>query len=141
MSPGRRPGRGATSSGPDRAGSGATRSVGPRIGRAAPTMGAMTTTLPPSIPPRLVEHEDPERRAPRSGGLLPAQTLRGAVAGAEAAIGSWLVVVVLALAGYVATAAAPELGTANRKSTRLNSSHVKISYAVFCLKKKRSSRS
>src|SRR5436309_4442903 len=25
----------------------------------------------------------------------------------------------------------------DRKSTRLNSSHVKISYAVFCLKKKR----
>src|SRR5690606_39334631 len=28
--------------------------------------------------------------------------------------------------------------TEDRKSTRLNSSHVKISYAVFCLKKKRS---
>src|SRR5690606_40682654 len=28
----------------------------------------------------------------------------------------------------------------DRKSTRLNSSHVKISYAVFCLKKKRPSR-
>src|SRR5690606_2800479 len=27
-------------------------------------------------------------------------------------------------------------GDADRKSTRLNSSHVKISYAVFCLKKK-----
>ena len=27
--------------------------------------------------------------------------------------------------------------TADRKSTRLNSSHVVISYAVFCLKKKR----
>src|SRR5690625_5389875 len=27
--------------------------------------------------------------------------------------------------------------TADRKSTRLNSSHVAISYAVFCLKKKR----
>src|SRR5690554_7606489 len=26
--------------------------------------------------------------------------------------------------------------TTNRKSTRLNSSHVRISYAVFCLKKK-----
>src|SRR5690606_40361334 len=26
---------------------------------------------------------------------------------------------------------------ADRKSTRLNSSHVKISYAVFCLKKKK----
>src|SRR5690606_40316520 len=28
-------------------------------------------------------------------------------------------------------------GRADRKSTRLNSSHVKISYAVFCLKKKK----
>src|SRR5690606_40444288 len=28
------------------------------------------------------------------------------------------------------------LGRLDRKSTRLNSSHVKISYAVFCLKKK-----
>src|SRR5690349_23839858 len=27
-------------------------------------------------------------------------------------------------------------GTPDRKSTRLNSSHVEISYAVFCLKKK-----
>src|SRR5690606_37331728 len=34
-------------------------------------------------------------------------------------------------------AAAPE---ADRKSTRLNSSHVKISYAVFCLKKKKTCR-
>src|SRR5436309_9077562 len=29
------------------------------------------------------------------------------------------------------------LATRDRKSTRLNSSHVKISYAVFCLKKKK----
>src|SRR5690606_39529566 len=28
-------------------------------------------------------------------------------------------------------------GRSDRKSTRLNSSHVKISYAVFCLKKKK----
>src|SRR5690606_40137716 len=28
-------------------------------------------------------------------------------------------------------------GSTDRKSTRLNSSHVKISYAVFCLKKKK----
>src|SRR5690606_41136504 len=36
-------------------------------------------------------------------------------------------------------AVVPALGAqivADRKSTRLNSSHVKISYAVFCLKKK-----
>src|SRR5690606_39281378 len=30
-----------------------------------------------------------------------------------------------------------EMAQTDRKSTRLNSSHVKISYAVFCLKKKR----
>src|SRR3712207_6862069 len=29
------------------------------------------------------------------------------------------------------------LGTGDRKSTRLNSSHANISYAVFCLKKKK----
>src|SRR5690606_41556373 len=31
-------------------------------------------------------------------------------------------------------AATGAMGTEDRKSTRLNSSHVKISYAVFCLK-------
>src|SRR5256885_12375697 len=31
----------------------------------------------------------------------------------------------------------PALGRSDRKSTRLNSSHLVISYAVFCLKKKR----
>src|SRR2546430_4079444 len=31
-------------------------------------------------------------------------------------------------------------GEVDRKSTRLNSSHSQISYAVFCLKKKKSSR-
>src|SRR5436305_11115575 len=31
---------------------------------------------------------------------------------------------------------APRLASRDRKSTRLNSSHVRISYAVFCLKKK-----
>src|SRR5690349_23553697 len=31
-------------------------------------------------------------------------------------------------------------GEIDRKSTRLNSSHVEISYAVFCLKKKREHR-
>src|SRR6266511_1085096 len=33
-----------------------------------------------------------------------------------------------------------QLGMKDRKSTRLNSSHVKISYAVFCLKKKNLAR-
>src|SRR3712207_6917898 len=36
-----------------------------------------------------------------------------------------------------AQAAAQRLARADRKSTRLNSSHANISYAVFCLKKKK----
>src|SRR5690606_41442189 len=45
-------------------------------------------------------------------------------------------------AGFVARALSSAsrssgMGTPDRKSTRLNSSHVKISYAVFCLKKKK----
>src|SRR5690606_39471420 len=45
-----------------------------------------------------------------------------------------------AAAGYYPTSShfpyIPVKLTLDRKSTRLNSSHVKISYAVFCLKKK-----
>src|SRR5438874_3556234 len=40
--------------------------------------------------------------------------------------------------GFVgAGVGAAMLGERDRKSTRLNSSHVEISYAVFCLKKKK----
>src|SRR5690625_6409213 len=39
--------------------------------------------------------------------------------------------------GFCAISAAMMLTTTDRKSTRLNSSHVAISYAVFCLKKKK----
>src|SRR5436309_4803690 len=40
---------------------------------------------------------------------------------------------------HLATGVAGDAGAgrSDRKSTRLNSSHVKISYAVFCLKKKK----
>src|SRR3712207_7364608 len=47
--------------------------------------------------------------------------------------------------GGVATALLPDstssrpLSSPDRKSTRLNSSHANISYAVFCLKKKKNS--
>src|SRR5690606_39549252 len=40
------------------------------------------------------------------------------------------------LAAVVAVGHVVTDGPVDRKSTRLNSSHVKISYAVFCLKKK-----
>src|SRR3712207_7452381 len=39
--------------------------------------------------------------------------------------------------GYRIDASFPEATTLDRKSTRLNSSHANISYAVFCLKKKK----
>src|SRR5690554_7523307 len=50
-----------------------------------------------------------------------------------------------ALMGYLTSNACKigwglELRAADRKSTRLNSSHVRISYAVFCLKKKKENK-
>src|SRR5438034_6246396 len=39
-----------------------------------------------------------------------------------------------------ADAPVPRAGTSDRKSTRLNSSHTVISYAVFCLKKKKNKK-
>src|SRR5699024_12629322 len=44
------------------------------------------------------------------------------------------------VAASVASGSGRSLTSRDRKSTRLNSSHVSISYAVFCLKKKKTSR-
>src|SRR5207253_7935386 len=52
---------------------------------------------------------------------------------AEIGIG---VTVILAAASLTSLPPAADLTQEDRKSTRLNSSHVAISYAVFCLKKK-----
>src|SRR3712207_8015091 len=43
----------------------------------------------------------------------------------------------LALPGLHLAAGGDHAGLPDRKSTRLNSSHANISYAVFCLKKKK----
>src|SRR5256885_12430073 len=77
------------------------------------------------------------RRPPRST-LFPYTTLfrslallvrvAGAEEGEQAEGGAGDVVLVVLVAG---------LGALDRKSTRLNSSHLVISYAVFCLKKKK----
>src|SRR5438445_3857495 len=78
------------------------------------------------------------RRPPRST-LFPYTMLFRSVAGhisaflwAEAVPMSLLLVVLLLMHEWNATA----LSRLDRKSTRLNSSHANISYAVFCLKKK-----
>src|SRR5690554_7189666 len=59
-----------------------------------------------------------------TGMVLP-QTMAGALANHPTMAGS-----ASALLGFIQMSAA---ATADRKSTRLNSSHVRISYAVFCL--------
>src|SRR5256885_7644463 len=65
------------------------------------------------------------RRPPRST-LFPYTTLFRSATAPKAAPAPTLVLQVRPAAG----------STADRKSTRLNSSHLVISYAVFCLKKK-----
>src|SRR5690349_23342060 len=42
--------------------------------------------------------------------------------------------------GRAAVLTSDAAGAEDRKSTRLNSSHVEISYAVFCLKKKKKNK-
>src|SRR3712207_8037065 len=90
------------------------------------------------------------RRPPRST-LFPYTTLfRSAVATAEAPLEA-LVETLTSLAGSIGDArefanhlalllldlSDPDFQAIDRKSTRLNSSHANISYAVFCLKKKK----
>src|SRR3989442_15707010 len=74
-------------------------------------------------------------RSPREAGLEPRGAPPAGGAGARAAQ--------TGRQGRSATGNSPDPpahlrrpGDADRKSTRLNSSHVRISYAVFCLKKK-----
>src|SRR5256885_4755879 len=68
------------------------------------------------------------RRPPRST-LFPYTTLFRSGMGLNA----YFAYVVVLHMGFTWQAA---LGAVDRKSTRLNSSHLVISYAVFCLKKK-----
>src|SRR3712207_8248978 len=100
------------------------------------------------------------RRPPRST-LFPYTTLfrstlvpflvleTGSTAAFIAAVAALVVFIVLDLiAAYYFIEEAPRragaarirLRIADRKSTRLNSSHANISYAVFCLKKKHNHR-
>src|SRR2546427_7486638 len=79
------------------------------------------------------------RRPPRST-LFPYTTLFRSQLSAEAAALERAVAGALADGARtpdIALAHVRALPTRDRKSTRLNSSHSQISYAVFCLKKKK----
>src|SRR5437773_8791207 len=82
------------------------------------------------------------RRPPRST-LFPYTTLFRSVLMVGKLIGLGIVLMLITTfvpkavhAAGLAADATPEIN-ADRKSTRLNSSHITISYAVFCLKKKK----
>src|SRR5437588_8799090 len=75
------------------------------------------------------------RRPPRST-LFPYTTLFRSVVGEDATtIDLNLVPQVVEFEGFI-NYGSPISAVGDRKSTRLNSSHTVISYAVFCLKKK-----
>src|SRR5690606_41787562 len=76
----------------------------------------------------------------RSSDLPLTGTTGPAEAGDPLPMAFVLTAIVITLAVTIFMLALARIGrddhTLDRKSTRLNSSHVKISYAVFCLKKK-----
>src|SRR5256885_6410434 len=74
------------------------------------------------------------RRPPRST-LFPYTTLFRSIGFVGVSAKS------IRVAGVTAAAMASVSAPSDRKSTRLNSSHLVISYAVFCLKKKKTSNS
>src|SRR2546427_9210318 len=87
------------------------------------------------------------RRPPRST-LFPYTTLfRSLITGATGTVSTALInalegadVDLRALVREESRADGPQSAEVDRKSTRLNSSHSQISYAVFCLKKKKKTR-
>src|SRR3989442_10790088 len=78
------------------------------------------------------------RRPPRST-LFPYTTLFRSARGVEQDVAELEAVAELGEGEGIAVGHLPAAHVAlgDRKSTRLNSSHVRISYAVFCLKKKK----
>src|SRR5690606_39611380 len=87
--------------------------------------------LPISLPDPTTAPEEPAVATPKAPRL---EALYFALRNPKLVVGLSIVLLFL-LVGLVVP---PFLEhTQDRKSTRLNSSHVKISYAVFCLKKKK----
>src|SRR5690606_41479259 len=107
--------------------------------RVPPCWTAVAVAFPPCRPiPLVCVCPRPGIRSPARGGQ-PRDSCDGVCRRALPRL--WLYCRFVFFGMVCALGAAVCYGTAtvlqNRKSTRLNSSHVKISYAVFCLKKKR----
>src|SRR5438874_10575825 len=77
-------------------------------------------------------------RPPPRSTLFPYTTLFRSVYKAEDTVLERVVAIKTVLASFESSGErGGYLASTDRKSTRLNSSHVEISYAVFCLKKKK----
>src|SRR2546427_7643398 len=113
-------------------------STGPtRSGGGSPTIAG--AELPPGDRTQLLQLARATLEAHLTGGALPPlpdDALCGRLTGAFVTIR-----VAGALRGCLGRLAADRPLGVDRKSTRLNSSHSQISYAVFCLKKKKKTRS
>src|SRR2546427_9359373 len=101
--------------------------------------------MPSSIPASAMS--DPARAAAPRGSGFWADTLHRVVRNRAAVAGGTVVVLFIAVALFAPVLSPYDplkgrLGERlrDRKSTRLNSSHSQISYAVFCLKKKKNER-
>src|SRR5436853_2228673 len=97
--------------------------------------GPVLVDIPRDIAQTETEFEFPEQVTLRSGKVPPSVPSPNQIAAAAQLLGQAARPIIYAGGGIISSNAAAEL--ADRKSTRLNSSHLGISYAVFCLKKKR----
>src|SRR6266498_4594901 len=97
---------------------GATGRIGEQVVRQALDAGHKVTAVVRD--PARFDVRHPALEVATVAGLTDPEVLRPALEGSDAAI----------------SGVGPR-GRKDRKSTRLNSSHVRISYAVFCLKKKK----
>src|SRR3712207_7633736 len=87
------------------------------------TLFPYTTLFRSALTSNIAGAEDLDRRVPPDDGPAELRSLAASFNGMLARLGR--------------SAEHRERALADRKSTRLNSSHANISYAVFCLKKKK----
>src|SRR5205085_12233598 len=93
-------------------------------------------TLPPPPPPSTLFPYTTLFRSPAISGV-PASNLFGSSAYSVFSNFTDLIMSPPPMYGGIASSSARLPNKLDRKSTRLNSSHSQISYAVFCLKKKK----
>src|SRR5256885_7350472 len=112
------------------------------------SVGVTEPFVPQALPReqlRILDQQSPERHERSVGGALPRTQRRGPALERQIAVPRALDVDPFLTRGSETvgaeagdhTARARAAVARDRKSTRLNSSHLVISYAVFCLKKKK----